>query len=468
MTALDSFAPALFFIAFALCGVMLTRALGQGALNPVSVQATVWAVLAVLAVMTVTDFQPMQLATWALMFASTGALALGSTHAWLFLGALSRRRPATEPIRSVLYSERTLHRAFYFALAALVAYVAIQFTRPSVLSLLRSVGGIKGILMGGGLEYRYAYVALSLKQSESGLSGIGLVVAVLGYVLFVPAMLLICMTGHFALKGHWWKVALPLVIMAVYSAISLERAVFIHAFLICFLSCYYHSVVDRMGGVRRRPRNLARNVAIAGIALVVIGTIVYFPLKLRDPQMTPFGALDSVFEYVSGPLGALNLYVIQHPLVTPSRPEFGGYTFWGAASILLRLGVPVSLPPNWLEFVPYQAHGERLSNVYTWLIYFVLDFGWVGAIVIPYLFGVVATSVHYLVVIRGRRDLIAPACILMVQLIMSFFAFSLLRDLRFWSVMLFSPYLVRTVLARTPGPRPKLTPSITSHNLSKC
>lgn len=449
---LDAVAPTVVFVATAVVAVLIARALQQGPINPISVYATVWSTLAVLVVVPLADLQPMRLATWGLMFASSVALVLGATHAWLFLASVPRRtfvRPSTTP---VAYSEPALRAAYLVGLVALLGYVGIEAARPPIVSAVQSVGGLGGILHGSGLEYRNAYVELALKRAQSGFEDGGLAVAVLGYILFLPAMLAMLLAGHFALKRRWWMVAAPLALMAIYSMVSLERTLFIHALLLWLFSYYYHATVHRLDGVRTTRLSTGRRLGIAAVVLAVAAAAIYFPLKIRYPSLTPLGTVQSALAYFSGPLGALNVYVMEHPLVTPSQPQLGTYSLWGAASVLLRLGVPLHLPPDRLEFVPFQVHGDRVGNVYTWLIYFILDFGWVGAVVIPYLFGLAATALHYLVVVRGRRDLIAPLCILMAQLVMSFFGFSLLRDLRFWFVLLFAPFLVRAVLARQRNP----------------
>lgn len=425
---------------------MIARALRQGPVNPVSVYATIWSVLAVLAVLPFSDFLPMRQETWALMFVSFVSLVVGSTQAWLILSALASRRGRQVAAAPTVYSDRGIRALSLVGLGTLVVYVTLQATRPPLLALVRSVGGIGGVLHGAGLEYRYAYVALALRQAESEFQHGGLAAAIVGYALFVPAMLGILLVGHFALRRQWWMVAAPLIVMALYSFVSLERALFIHALLLCLLSYYYHTKVHRLDGLPKTRTSMRGRLAVATALVAVTGITIYLPLKLREPSLTAVGALQSASEYVSGPLGALNAYVINHPHVTPTQLEFGTYSFWGGASVLLRLGAPVHLPPNWLDFVPYQLHGDRLSNVYTWLVYFILDFGWLGVVVIPYLMGLAATALHYLVLMRGRRDLIPPLCVLMAQLVMSFFAFSLLRDLRFWFVMLFAPFIVRRVL----------------------
>jgi len=460
---LEAAVPAVFFVAMAVIAMVTARALGQGAVNPISVYATVWSTVSMLAVLSLTDFRPMRFATWSLVFASSAALVLGSVHAWLFLTISSRRRALGRTSTPVVYSERSVNAAFLVGLAALVAYVGIQFLRPSVFAVFQSVGGLKGILNGSGLEYRYAYVALSLQQAETGFEGGGLGVAVIGYLLFVPAMLVVLLSGHFALSKRWWMVAVPMAVIACYSALSLERATFIHALLLCLLSCYYHAVVQNSRKRGKQRRKAIDRLRMGATVLVVIAVAIYVPLKVRDPSLTILGTLDSVLEYVSAPLGALNLYVIQHPSIIPAKVALGTNSFWGPASVLLRLGVPLHLPPNWMEFVLYQARGQRTSNVYTWLLYFLLDFGWAGVIAIPYALGLGATSLHFFVVVRGRRDLIAPLCILMTQLVMSFFAFSLLRDLRYWFLMLLAPVVIRSAIAQNTrvvgGHAPPATPA---------
>ena len=233
---IGSLAPAVLFLVTASAAAMIARALRQGPVNPVSVYATIWSVLAVLAVLPFSDFLPMRQETWALMFVSFVSLVVGSTQAWLILSALASRRGRQVAAAPTVYSDRGIRALSLVGLGTLVVYVTLQATRPPLLALVRSVGGIGGVLHGAGLEYRYAYVALALRQAESEFQHGGLAAAIVGYALFVPAMLGILLVGHFALRRQWWMVAAPLIVMALYSFVSLERALFIHALLLCLLS----------------------------------------------------------------------------------------------------------------------------------------------------------------------------------------------------------------------------------------
>jgi oligosaccharide repeat unit polymerase len=424
------------------------RLFGNKIAHPVVTYLAVWGSLVAISTLPAIDLRPIQSGTWLLIAASTAGFLVGSIHVWLFQAVRDRARSAA-PIDSPRYptspyNDALFAKAYWAGIAALTVFVGMQIAHFA--PIIASIGGWRSVLGGEGLAFRRAYLEVAFRAAETNFATEGFLSGLLGYVLFALGMQAVCWSGHLARRRQWFAALLPLVLMAVYSIVAVERAAFIYTALLCLFSFYYHTRAESADDSPRvRARTRPKPIATILTIILVVAAMIYIPLKLRDPTLTVAGTADSVLEYFTGPFGALNAYVADNPRIVPEHLWLGAYSFWGAASVMLRLGAPITLPPNWLEFVAYQAHGDRLTNVYTWLLYFVLDFGWAGVVLIPYLIGGAATAVYHEAVIRRHVWWIPTLCILMTQIVMSFFAFSLIRDFRFDIILFSSPMLSRLV-----------------------
>jgi len=170
--------------------------------------------------------------------------------------------------------------------------------------------------------------------------------------------------------------------------------------------------------------------------VVLVSLVLYLPLKLRQPDLTPSAAARSFVVYYVGGIAALNESVhATGGLPTVDPAGHGVWTLWGEASVLSRLGVSVKLPPNQLPFTTVAVRPVTLSNVYTYLVYLLYDFGWLGIVVGPFVLGGATMMFHWLVIRDGRFVLVPAVAVGMTTILMSFFGLSLIRDFRYLTVV---------------------------------
>jgi len=440
--------PATWPIAIAVTGILaalpVLRRTTYGPLSPFSLYLFVWGSLVAVATLPIVDLTRIRTGTWLLLLVSSLGFCVGCIHGW-FIEQLATRRGIRRVIAGATgaYDSVRLKRMHLFGCVALLSLLVLQIHRFGPYAL----DGWRAVLTGGeGLAFRRTYLEAGFRAAETTVDSGGLAQGLLTYALFAIGMQSVVWSGALARSGHRLQAMLPLLVMAGYAIVAVERSSFVNAFLIFLFSYYYH----------RQPRDPKaiyghfasynwRQIGTFGAVLITVFVMVYLPLKLRNPSLTVLGTTGSIVEYFTGPLGALNVFVSDNPRIVPPHLAWGTYSFWGAASVALRLGLPINLPPNWLDFVAYQTHGDRLSNVYTWLVYFILDFGWAGVVIVPYLLGCIASSLQYKVLALGRAAWIGTLAVLMTQIAMSFFAFSLIRDFRFVLFVVVSPWLAKLV-----------------------
>ena len=135
------------------------------------------------------------------------------------------------------------------------------------------------ILRGGGSTFVQAKIASRAAELEQGLSGGTLGLGLLGYVL-LPSMLTLFWGGYFARRGEWGLALTPLILLAVYSLVALQRFTFVYSAVLFSASYYYHGRY-----VPRRERVPIPRAKATGLILLA-AIVVSFPL-LFESQRCP-------------------------------------------------------------------------------------------------------------------------------------------------------------------------------------
>jgi oligosaccharide repeat unit polymerase len=439
------------FVLLATTAVVLSVRFQRRLLTPMALYSLVWILAVLAASWSERGYLPLAGATWSLIFTGFAAVAAGCV-----CGAVlaSSGPPVFGPRRErgELYDEQLLERYYWVALALLVGSVALDVAQA--LPLLSEAGGLKGVLSGTGLGYREAQNSAAAAATMTGFGGGSFAIAVLGYFLFLGNVTLVW-GGYYAATGRWRRAMSPLLLVAIYSLFTLQRFAFVYSLLILFFSYIYHR---RLLG-RARGGSLRPWVVLATLAVVV----VFLPLQLRGQATNSTSRFDSVIDYFAGGVAGLNQTLIDQVPAPTHVPAYGTYTFFGAASILERLGVHLVLPPNTLPYLSISSTRSVENNVDTWLLYPYYDLGIAGVFLIGFGLGLGGTYLDASVMRRGRLAYVTPASLLLATIVMGFFGLSLIRDLR-WLVLTVAAVAVtprvtrRTALRETPQSGPSREP----------
>lgn len=425
-------------------------------LTPVSVFFAVWVPVVALEVAPFLGLRPLLPQTWTILFVASTAFTAGSFYVWLM--ALARHRGLVTP-RVPLTDDADDHRLvrwFIVGVLALTTWVGLQVV--ILLPALRSAGGF-GAIFSNGLAVRRSLYAVHLEAVTTGFGTGSLLLAVLGYVLFLGAITLFW-APLVARRGHRLLALAPLLVMAAYGFLTLARAPLLYSVGLFAFAFAYHSPSKGRRVMDRHPGASGHRLskpAILLIALLVV-LMVYTPLKLRQPDLSPTKVLYSVAVYFVGGVAALNEQVRQ----TGYGPSdgiagHGTWTFWGEATIASRLGLHVTLPQADMPFVNISRdtsftdatnNSPTISNVYTYLIYSMNDFGFVGLLIGPFLLGAAATGLNSYVR-AGHAAAVPAAAVLMTSIAMSFFSLTLIRDARYLFLALAAVFLQRLIRARS-------------------
>ena len=341
----------------------------------------------------------------------------------------------------------------------LTLFVLMQLYR--VWPLLNEVGGVKGVLTGGsGLNFRRAYLSDRLDELQGTISGGSLAVAVLGYALFLGFASLF--TGaYLTVRKRFARGLAPLVIVAVYAVLMLERATFLYALVLYLAALFYFGQIARKSARVSGRRPWLGILALAGIA----GVAVLQPILSRRTGAGSGDVQAGPLSYVSSGISGLNGLVRFDPTLqgaftgaySPFPPKvvgdpavlghgYGAWVFQGLAGIASRFGLISGPPPSSLNFV---STGPDLvgstSNVYTFIIYPYYDFGYPGIVLSGIVLGFAAGICHRLVMEKLITWLLPFACLGVATLAMTFFGLTLVRDFRYVVMCLFAGLILRSL-----------------------
>jgi oligosaccharide repeat unit polymerase len=435
-------AYALAYFSIAAVSVAASVRAGWGLVNPLTVLFGVWVPLVVLVESGVLGVAPLEERTWFLVLLASVAIVAGCVY-----GVNVLRHPRVQRERQTLVMHR-LDATYPYLVIALAGYVGAEIV--TLLPVLEASGGLQAVFGGSsgeGIGFRRALQNDAYAAAATPFSGGSALLGVIKYALFFGSLSLF-LGARYVRNGQIMRGLLPLLLMGGYSLLALQRFSFVYSLLL-FAFAYVYFGEPRSLGWRLISRRVRWAVALLCVLLVVI---VYVPLKAREPTTTPATAADSAMLYYVGGLAALNVRVSGNASAGSFERGYGTWSFWGAASIVKRAGVPLDLPPTTLPFVNVRTDGVQFSNVYTFLAYFMNDFGDTGVFILPLILGAVAGGLHASVVFRQQLALIPAASIVMTTLFMSFFGFSLVRDFRYTLLAIVSvPVLTWMQRNQAPG-----------------
>ena len=436
------------FVVLGAAAVLVARFAFRTWASPVTVYFGVWISIVVLQAMPFLGIRPLLPETWNAVFVAATTFTAGSFYVWLMV--LARNRGVIVP-PSPLHQDiddRRLMRWFVIGLVALYAWAGLQAV--ILLPATRAAGGF-GAIFSNGLSVHRAQYAATVAAATTGFSGGSLSRAVLGYLLWLGAVTLFW-APLVARRGHRVLALAPLLPLAAVSFLTLSREPLIYAAVLMGFSTMYYSRLREPGLAKHR----VSKITVVAVAILVV-VMIYVPLKLRQPDISPLGTVRSVAIYTTGGVAALNEQIRQTGY-DPSEgvARHGTWTFWGEATILSRLGLHMQLPPVNMPYVNFSRYTSftdvnnnslTTSNVYTYLIYFINDFGFVGLLVGPFLLGAAGTALDGWV--RSGRTLAIPAAAtLMASIFMSFFGLSLIRDTRYIFLAIAAVFLERLIRRR--------------------
>lgn len=439
----------LFFVLLSVSAVLASRWAFRTWLTPISVYFGVWLPAVVLESLPFLGLRPLLPQTWTALILAAAAFTAGSFYIWLM--ALARQRGVMPP--SVALSDdnddQRLMRWFTIGLLALCAWFGLQVV--ILLPALRAAGGLSA-LFSSGLSVRSSLYAASVKAATTGFGGGSFLLAILGYGLFLGTITFFW-APLVARRGHRIIALAPLMIMTAYSFLTLARAPLVYSAVLYGFAFHYHGRSEGPSFVSRR---LSKPIIF--VVVILVAMMMYAPLKLRQPNLSPTGALYSVAIYFVGGVAALNEQIRQTGYgPSDGVARHGAWTFWGEATIASRLGFDVSLPPKDMPYINTSRdslftdatnNSATISNVYTHLIYFLNDFGFLGLLMGPFLLGAAATALHNSVR-AGKTVAVPAAAILMTTIAMSFFSLTLIRDARYLFLAIAAVFLQHLIRSRS-------------------
>ncbi|WP_307400065.1 O-antigen polymerase [Desulfofundulus luciae] len=431
---------ALYLIMGFMC-IMLSKLLGYGTINPVSVYFSIWSLDLLIYLVPSLDLRPLNFVTLVAMMLSAAAFSVGSFVMWITCRTIWPNRNDSILLRP-LYDDRKLRRLYWMGFLMAVAYLILQVYL--IWPTIQSLGGISSLFSPGeAINVRRGLINQTEQAAEADFTPGNLMLGLLGYMLFIGNITLFW-GAYYLLRGRWFFGLFPLILSLMWSMLTLQRSTFTYALMLFLFSYYYHKhLLGRECTVHRSDRK--SQIVLAFVLLGLLPLALYLPLKLRQPELSPLDTVESLLMYLVGPLAGFNVLLEEFRLI-PENLGYGKWTFYGAASIIDRLGFNVTLPPPNFEYVAIQVTGDSIINIYTALRYFALDFGWLGIVVFPLMLGLASTLTHFQVIRRGAVWLIPGASVFMVIVFWSFFSPSLLRDFRYLLLLIMSSLVGQLIL----------------------
>ncbi|WP_133161197.1 O-antigen polymerase [Microterricola pindariensis] len=404
--------------------------------NPIAVLCLSWIPVLLISGLPGLIFPVLDTNTYLTIVIGLGAACSGSFVGW----ALVRSSTVPKIESTVHVSTRALVRWHMAGVALLAIYVLYQGLL--MLPVVERIGGFGALLSDGGRGFRAAQAAIRADTLGDGFANGGLLVAVLGYVAYLGYVSLF--TGALL----WWRgrrvlATIPLVLLGAVTLITFQRTSFVIGVLIAVTALALsrgRSAAGKPGsGLASRSgrKPLAFRIAAASTAVAAAAAIVLVPLQLRNAGTTNSTGLRSLFEYlVSGVAGlqARFTYGANPELaqsLDSSNFDLGTNSFSGLFGILSRLGFPVDAGAHSLEYYTVSIAGRPFAtNVATGLNDYLMDFGILGLVAIPFLLGGVAAASVRLIG-YGRTWLIPIASLALVALFWSFLVNTILKDVRY-------------------------------------
>jgi oligosaccharide repeat unit polymerase len=361
-------AAATLFLGAAAAGRFAVRSF-RSPVEPIAVFLAAWGVALALFAIPWVAYTPTRATVWGIIYGSIGAFVAGAAFTYRLLA----RRVAPRPQR--------VSRS----------YLRIIWLATLLLSMIGFGAYVQAVdsLIGWRALIDDPTRVRELQSAPEFLDAYGLW-KLLTYLANV-ALLLWTIALRVRAFGGWWVAASPLGVLAILPFLFSADRTIIPALLLA--ACFHLLLTPRV-----RLRSLAITGTVTAVSCVTlfvilgdrIGKTVDNQPEIADALTTKrFSELAFPYVYVTAPIPAFNQLTAD-----PLRPRtHGAATLLPAVKVAHQLDVGPVPPTQVSPFysVPFDF------NTFTWLREFFLDFGYVGCLVIPALFGAGASLLTVLV-----------------------------------------------------------------------
>lgn len=342
--------------------------------------------------------------------------------------------PAAATLRSLTSVDILTQSNTWFkrTLFLYISYAGLQIY--SAFKIYQQYGGITSILGENGFFVRLALV-------EAGASGGGnIALSILGYILYFGQISIVCGGVLFYFKRKVIYL-IPLLISMIISLAYLERNTFVNS-LIMFLVPWTVLFAEKSSGI-----NVIKSIRSTIMFLILTPVLllaIIIPIRIRYPDYGIYDILDSVLSYTIGPFSGFNSYVsnpsLYNNIVEPEKWGLGQNTFWSLISIVNKLGIRIDQQPFHQAYTTISYFGE-VTNVYTFMLFPLKDFGVTGLIILSILLGMLC-AVFKNRALSGKHEYLVAYAIISTNIIMSFYSLQM-RDVRQLVLLVVSLFIMR-------------------------
>ncbi len=432
-------------ILVSLGGLLLSRQLFLTWCNPLSIYVAVWGGVLTTCLLPWLGYDNLSAATW---------LCFVLAAAGYFLGIYTVTSPYLHPVFKafrVAYDHRQYYSSRLLTVLQIMIVIKTVYLGMKVIQILEKFGSITVIFSGS--IYRLLLLEQTGALPETDMASKTLFGSLFG---FIDSLLLIAVVwgAYFVLKKRYIGF-LPLILETMHSLLGLERFRFLVALSVFLSSLYLHSMHEKGQRQPRQSKMGGKRALLSGIGVLTLLAMLV-PLQLRHPEYTITQLLSHTGSYFITPILAFNQYIARVTLF-PEPLGWGTSTFWGIAAWLKRFQLIDQLPPFHYQYVQI-AFGDDviLTNVYTYLINMLSDWGLLGVLLWPYIFGVIC-GVCYERVIRYRTLLLMPIlCLLFTTLFLSFYTL-IIKAIIYITYIIGSLILTAFVIAQPSPSRNRLS-----------
>lgn len=211
--------------------------------------------------------------------------------------------------------------------------------------------------------------------------------------------------------------AVPIVLFLALSLISSDRNIFLRyaIFAICVWVIVYRGRKKKVKNIMVK-KTTNREVIVKGLLLIVIVFVIFYLFGKAKLYTSNFGRMLGIY----GGSGLYNFNMWLHGFNGPHR--FGQMTFHTLlttiGTLLSPLGIRFNLSSADIGFITYSAANGYVysSNIYSALACYVMDFGYIGVIVFPFILGVIFQAISNRAKVKGGFATFA-FCLLIYPLI---------------------------------------------------
>lgn len=172
------------------------------------------------------------------------------------------------------------------------------------------------------------------------------------------------------------KNLIPIILYTIQCILSASRSNVLRIIFICTLLWIF--IKNNQQNIKlkfKTKRNLIIIFIFAMLFFAFLGNLTGKTQKL--------GVIDSLSIYTGGSLPALDIFIRKYA----GSPQFGYYTLQGVRRILELLGVDIVYKISYFSHGDFIHFGMYKTNVYSCFRNYLIDYGYIGSIVLMFIFG---------------------------------------------------------------------------------